>query len=592
MNTLTIYRSASPSVVVNIDEKTKFSQKLMTEHRINAEFYTDSVQDIDIGDYVTLNSENFYINRLPGVTKLNNSLYLYNIDFESVWYDLKKKLFISIDGLAEYGRTGNAADFVSDIVTNMNVIGTGWTSGTVASTIEKTIVFTNQSCAAALIKIAEEFSLEFSISTKSISLLASVGADTLYSFEYGKSNGLYKLERQQVSDQNIVTKVYGFGSMTNIPFTYRDRSKRLIFNTTPPSGFGGGNRYLTKNTELYGTIEGQYTNDDIFPNRTGTLTGVNMVFAVDVYDPVQSYVEDTSINFDISTAKIEGASGPPSIVFKSGDLAGQEFEIWKYDPATKRIYFNPQSEEDGYTTPNPLNVPIASNTYTLVNIALPQAYIDSAEAELLAQTAAYLDENCIPMVVYSIELDPKYARENLVSLKAGDRVTIVDAALGVDNLIRISQVEYPLSNIYKIKAVIADHVPYTIQERVIHGTITNTTETRIVDRSADELTRRNAMRMRQMKDLIFDSDGYFDGTRIRPLSIETMYLAVGAKSQNFHLNGVTIQANYEGNPNSLYVSTGQLVHHEIDINGNYVWEIGSAATWTGLDPLKAYYLYC
>ena len=567
----------------------------MTEHRITSEFFSIAVLDIQIGDYITHGSENYYINRLPGVVKLNNSTYQYKIDFESVMYDLAKKLFISIDGLAEYGRTGTAADFVSDIVNNLNDpdFGSGWSAGTVDVTGgEKTLVFSNESCRSALTRVAEAFSLEYSLTGKSISLVKSVGAVTILSFEYGKNNGLYKLERQQVSDQNIITKVYGFGSTTNIPFTYRDRAKRLIFDTTPPTGFGGGNRFLTKNTDLYGTIEGQYTNNDIYPNRTGTLTAVKQdVFSGDKYSALENYVEDSSIDFDIGTSRIEGAAGAPSIVFKSGDLAGQEFEIWKYDNTLKRIYFNPQTDEDGYTTPNPLNLAAISNTYTLVNIALPQSYIDTAEAKLLDETAAYLDENCVPMVVYTVEIDPKWAKTNELVLSAGDRVTVVDSALGVNNLIRIAAIEYPLTNTYKIKATIADFVPYTQEERVIINTISTQKETNYVDRTSDELTRRHTMRMQQLRDLIFDADGYFDGTRIKPLSVETLYLSVGVTSTNFHLNGVKIMPNYLGDPNAIYISAGSLVHHVWKIGEGYEWIIGSSAIYEDLDPETPYYLY-
>ena len=588
MNMLTIYRSASPTVTVDIDEKTIFLQKLMTEHRVASEFYASAVLDIAIGDYIIHNSENFYVNKLPSITKLNNTLYLYNIDFESVWYELKKKLFISTDGLAEYGYTGTATNFVTNIVANMNVTGFpgGWTVGTVASTDEKTIVFSNESCSAALMKVAETFGLEFSITTKSISLQISVGSNTLHSFTYGKNNGLYKLERQQVSDQNIITRVYGYGSTANIPYGYRDRAKRLVFETGSPPV-----RYLEKNTSLYGIIEGQYTNNDIYPNRTGTVTAANMEFEGNIYDNRASYVEDSALTFDINDYLIEGMEA--MIVFKSGDLSGQEFVIWKYDDTLKRIYFNAQSDEDGYTTPNPLNVAAVGNLYTLVNISLPQSYIDTAETALQAATQAFLDENSVPMVVYSVDIDPKYARTNSISLKAGDRVTIVDSALGIDNLIRISSVEYPLSNVYKIKAIIADHVPYTINERVVQKTIANIIETRIVDRTSDELARRNAMRQRQLRDLIFDSDNYFDPERIRPLSVETMYLSVGAKSQNFRLVGVTIQCNYLGDANRLYCSTGELHHFEIPDENGFDWIIGSAYdTGAGyMDSDTAYYLY-
>jgi hypothetical protein len=316
-----------------------------------------------------------------------------------------------------------------------------------------------------------------------------------------------------------------------------------------------------------------------------------MEFDGNDYDLRSSYVEDSTLEFDINDYLIEGMEA--MIVFKSGDLSGQEFVIWKYDDATKRIYFNPQSDEDGYTTPNPLNVATTGDLYTLVNISLPQSYIDTAEAALLAATQDYLDENSVPMVVYSVEIDPKYARTNEISLKAGDRVTVVDTDLGINSLIRIASIEYPLSNVYKIKAVIADYVPYTITERVIQKTTSTLTETRIIDRTSDELARRNAMRQRQLRDLIFDSDGYFDQERIKPLSVETMYLSVGAKSQNFRLVGVTIQCNYLGDANRLYCSTGELHHFELPDASGFDWIIGSAYD-TGasfMDPDTAYYLY-
>jgi hypothetical protein len=499
---------------------------------------------------------------------------------------------MSIDNLAEYGRTGTAADFVNDIVTNMNSIGSGWTAGTVDPETEtKTIVFSNENCWKALMKVAEAFALEWTLTGKSISMVKSVGTETLLSFEYGRNVGLNKLERVQVQDQNIVTKVYGFGSMTNIPDTYRNRAKRLVFEeTSAPSGYGGGIRFLTKNTELYGVIEGQFTDDDIFPNRTGTVEQAVQLFDTNnLYLPGTSYIQDGTIDFNIIDYYINGMT--PLIVFKSGALGGQEFEIWKYDPDNKRIYFNPQSDEDGWTTPQPGFVAAPGDTYTLVNIALPQAYIDTAEAALLAATEKYLDENSVPMVAYIIDLDPKYAKTNTIVVAVGDKVTVIDSALGVNSLIRISELSYPLINPYKKKAVIADFVPYTTQERIIHAAISSTIETRIVDRSADELTRRNAMRQRQLLGLIFDADGYFDGSRIKPLTVETMALAVGAKSQNFHLNGVTIKANYLGNPNSFYVSPGELVHHEIDISGQYVWEIQAAYEVDNLTPTTAYYLY-
>lgn len=602
MNTLIIYRAAAVYATVDIDEKTVFKRKLMGEHRISTSFIWPSVLGITIGDYVIYDTENYYVNRIPGIKKINNTAYEYTIDFEAVGYDLCKKMFMSTDKLTEFGQSGTATDFITMIVTNMNVNYSGWTVGTVDTTEIKTIVFSNQYCDAVLMKVAETFKLEFRISGKAITMVKAVGSNTAYSFTYGKTLGLYNLTRQQVGDMNIVTKVYGFGSMQNIPFTYRDRAKRLVFSTdrgytSPPVGYGGGDRFLTKNTELYGIMEGQYTNDDIFPNRTGTVTDFHVEIVGGIYNAALSYIEDSALDFDINNYRLEGATW--MVVFKTGYLAGKEYPIARFDYSTKRIYLNPYSEEDGYTTPNSgvTGQPAISDTYTIVNISLPKEYIDSAEESLLAATQAWLDENSIPKVVYTIEIDPKYAKLNSIHLAAGDRVTIVDSALGVNSLIRISAIEYPMTDLYSIKAVIADSVPYTLTERIIHGTQTNITETRIVDRSADELTRRWATRQNQLFNYLFDPDGYLDPVHIKPLTIETMALSVGVKSMNFHLNGVRIKPNWNEttqtpDANAIWVSAGQLVHNLIEIEGlGYTWVIQDAEQYAILEPGTAYYLY-
>jgi hypothetical protein len=431
MATLSIYRSSVVNVTVEIDDKTTYTHKLMGDHNIVSSFVSTTVLDIAIGDYITWGGENFYINRLPQIKKINEHTYQYDITFESVLYNLSKKLLISIDGLAEYYLVGTAADFIESIVANMSELEDGWTVGTVDDTDELNISFVNESCRAALQKVAEAFKLEYEITTKSISLTKSAGSNTSLSFEYGKNNGLYNLERQQINDQNIVTKVYGFGGIKNIPYGYRDRAKRLIFEE----------RFLTKNVNLYGTIEGQYTNEDIYPKRTGTLSAVRMEYIAGVFDPISSYIEDSSIDFDMNDYLISGSVA--TMVFKSGDLSGTEFEIWKFDNTNHRFYINPFSDEDGYKTPNSLNEPVVGDTYTLVNISMPQSYIDDAEGELETATQTFLDENSVPMVVYSVEIDPKHARTNGISIKAGDRVTVTDSPMSIDDLIRVAEVSYP-----------------------------------------------------------------------------------------------------------------------------------------------------
>lgn len=598
--TLTIYRPPSTAVVtVNIDEKTVYSKRLMGEWHITAEFYTTSVLAIQIGDFITYDSENYYINRLPDITKLNNSTFQYKIDFEHSLYNLKKKLFISSDGLADFSYNGTAEDFITNIVASINEIDSGWTVGTVDTTTEQTLQFANESCHAALIRVAEAFNLEWTIVSKAISLIASVGTVRALTFEYGRGKGLYKLTRQQVHDQNIITKVYGFGGTKNISDSYRDRAKRLVFAATgylpyPASAYP----YMTKNTDLYGTIEGQFTDDNIFPQRTSTLTAVDINFAGTspyAFNERNSYVEDSAMDFDVNDYLIEGQVA--TIVFKSGDLSGVECEIWKYDDTNKRFYIRPYADTDGYILPrynggSPIQ-PQVGDSYTLVNIAMPQTYIDTAETALQAATLAYLNENSVPMVVYGCDFDQKYAKSQALELDAGDKVTVVDSDLGVNSQIRVAGVEFPLVNAYKIKATIADFVPYTLQERIIKTSVSTRKETIFVDRRNAELARRNTMRQNQIRDLLFDTDGYFDPVNLKPLSIETTYLSVGTKSRDFWLSNVTIKANYEGDANAFYVTAGSLIHLQIEISGlGYTWVIGTPLDQDSLTPATAYYLYC
>ena len=67
-------------------------------------------------------------------------------------------------------------------------------------------------------------------------------------------------------------------------------------------------------------------------------------------------------------------------------------------------------------------------------------------------------------------------------------------------------------------------------------------------------------------------------------------LSVGAKSTQFTLQNITFQPNYGGNPNSLYVSSGTLVHYAIDPDALKLWGL-SSATFTNLTSATAYYIY-
>lgn len=113
----------------------------------------------------------------------------------------------------------------------MNEISSGWSIGIVEDAGEKYIDFINENCRTALTKIASAFNFEFEVNNKVINFKNAVGNLTAYSFKYGKNNGLYSIERRAFESQNVFTRVYGYGSTRNIPYTYRERAKRLVFES-------------------------------------------------------------------------------------------------------------------------------------------------------------------------------------------------------------------------------------------------------------------------------------------------------------------------------------------------------------------------
>lgn len=454
MANLNIYRGVSIISTVEIDEQTVLVKKLMSADRITLRVTVNSVLPLELGDHITYGTDNYYLNQAPLIEKINEQTYKYTCNFEGILYDLFNKLLISSDGLNDFSYTGNAEDILTLIVTNLNQIYSGWAVGTVDASTEKTFEFLNDNCRTALTKVAEAFNFEFELVGKTINLKEAVGTVRDLTFKYGEGLGLYSITRKTVEDKNLITRLYAFGSTKNLPYTYRNRAKRLVFEE----------RYLEKNVSVYGIKEGHYTDEEIYPNRTAPLTAVSEVTTGE-----NSYVEDSSIDFNINDYLAEGLTA--KIVFKSGELSGYEFEIWKFDWATKRIYFNPIQESDGYVIPNDNRLPQVGDTYTLVDINMPEIYIINAEANLKAAAQKYLDANCVPKLLYVVKIDPKYTKAESITLNAGDLVTIEDTFLGIDRAIRISQLSFPICNPYKMDAIIADFIPYTLQEQVTKATI-------------------------------------------------------------------------------------------------------------------------
>lgn len=550
--------------------------ELMGANEIRADIELPGVLACPVGAYIIYGGNRYTVNTVPSVVKGSKYAYKYTIVFESDLYRLYDK------GLKHLGNKtfqdyGSPADYAQLIVDNINEIDSGWTVGACDSANEQYINFDSHTCRTALDTIAEAFKFEWDVTGKVIKFVKQVGNTTSLVFKYGKGNGLYSLGYQYQNDKNIVTRAFGYGSSRNLPEGYRGGAKQLMFDGL----------YVDGNVDIYRIKEGNFTDETICPKVEGAVT------AVSTYDPTSSVftITDSGLAFDIWANR---SSQTPVISFLTGELQGQEFDILDYDHTTKIIKIKVFVDSTNQTLPRVGVGAAIGDTYTLFDMFMPPEAVTAAELELKTKTIEWKDENKVPRVLYNLELDPLYARDNGIMLKPGDKVTVQDTDLGIDTMIRVTSVSYPvnfpdvITPSTKITAQIANFIPYTQTVRVIAATIDNAKGIKIVDRTNAERARLGALNLKTLQGRIFNPDGtLFDG----PDSLVAGMAAFGYDSQNFNLNNVTVSPNNGANPNSMSISAGDLIHRIYKIDGlGYDWVLTSHS-FTGLDPAKFYYVY-
>lgn len=549
-------------------------REVMGKDVVNMDFSLSSYVEFLLGDKVEVYTKSYVLNKRPQIEKVSSAQYNYTLQFEAEGYDLNKEIFFLLDDSdnpisSDFPLTLDASGFVDAIVANMNRNGTGWTKGTVDSTDVRTLSFAQDNCRAALSKVAQEYGIEFWIDGKEINVTKQ-GQLTTLEFQYGKGKGLYSITKSVSEDKDVFSRLYVYGGTRNIPASY---GKRLHL----PSG-----NYIEDAATVakYGIIETVQIYDDIYPHRTGTISSVTDEFTF----------TDASMDFDVNNQLISGVTA--KVVFKSGDLAGQEFVINNYDNGTKTFKINTNDDDKNNVVPNSNFKPAVGDKYTIVDISMPQTYIDAAETELQTAGQDYYDKNANGRELYTVDCDPLYFKnKGLGSLNLGDFVTIKDTPMSVNRSIRIISIERDLQTEYKYNLTLADTA--TVASIVREYFERQKTQIIIQQNNLNDVARarRNWRNTADLEDMVFDPEGDYYTDKIKPGSIETLYLAVGAKAQNFSLNGVVIKPNFQADENRMDITAGQLVHYTLKIDGvGSVWQM-AAHSFTGLTSGTAYYLF-
>lgn len=393
-----------------------------------------------------------------------------------------------------------------------------------------------------------------------------------------------------MNNSGVITRLYVYGGTENLGSNY-GHTRLCLPGTTRLTSFIEDENAIA----LYGIKEGE-KDYDIKPQRVGTVTALGA--------DVITFADNTMFDLNAKAADgkstkylIDGTSA--KIKFESGGLAGYEFDLHSYDHATKTFVINKFQDENGMVFPSDTSAAFqiaVGDKYSISDIQLPDEFIEAAEKDLEEEGRKYLPTVSQPQVSYKLELTEGFfikmwGKEiETEVLHVGDFIKVEDEQIGVNKAVRITQIERDLLKPHSYDITLSDTVTKTTTVRVWNE-LQEIDEIIKINKLADPAkARRRWKATQELLNMVFDPEGDYYSEKIKPLSIETQMLSVGAKSTQFTLQNIIFQPNYGGDANTLYVSNGTLVHYAIDPEGLKYWAL-EGATFSGLTPAAAFYLY-
>lgn len=384
-------------------------------HDNNVSFNVESKDslDIKIGDYIIEDGSHYTIYD-PIDVEESNGVFSYPLVFRSPDYKLKFSI-VKDEGATTFPYHGGIKEFVDLVILSLNEDQQEYTAGDIDEGNIIDLEFDNSSCFQALDDICEAANMEWNLIGTSINVKYRIGKDVDVVFEYGKEKGGYSVRLDKVQNTSIVTRLIGKGGTINLPKDYvsPDTPKRLNL----------GNEILEKNIDKYGKITGVYTNDNIYP-RLINKTVLEVTIPEDI-EKATSWKLKLDLPFDLSQQYADDKT--PLIKFQTGDLTGNEFEIvdnsWNNTDKTLQIIVQ-EDESDGYKLPNETRQPRVGDVFVLLNIYMPQSYVDEATDELRTATQEELNKKSEPQYAPTVKVSKRFLTKKGYSLDIGDSITV------------------------------------------------------------------------------------------------------------------------------------------------------------------------
>lgn len=548
-----------------------YSRRLMGEHTLIFSVRSKRLIDVSVGDYLNYKGEVMTVNQEPQYTQSGGNVFDYVVTFQGPRHTLER-FKLKDEGAFVFDYLGDLNDYMFMFLECLNSVDSGWSVGELEAVEPFALEFNKIDCLSALNDIAEASKCEWQIINKEITVKKSVGTARALTLRYGKDNGLYSLSRQPLVNSSIITRAYAVGGTQNLPQGYSKKQLTLDGYVDDPVS-----------VDLYGVREGIFEDQEIYPKRTGSVTGVEQI-----NDRTFS-ISDSSLDFDLNSVKIDDNW---AIVYKSGSLNGQQFKILSYNNSTKTIRYEANQDANGKLTPDSEFSRMAEvgDLYTLIGIRMPETYFTAALSELEAKRLEYLNSNKVPRVVYELDTDILWLKRQNTELHEGDIVHVVDEKIGLDDNIRVTAVSYPamfpvLEQGMKFTAEIGNEVTYTRIQKIEKDVKETKEVVTQVSKTSIENDRRNIQALNEFKGLVFDPDGNLENALIQ--AIAGLF---GTDSMYYDLDGISLTVNAGNDANSISLTAGKLIHKRYKIDGlGYMWDL-PVFNADGLIPTKPYYL--
>lgn len=555
---MTIYDKTGDVLLdIPVDDASYRYRAIRQGDRVYLYFSLTEHVEIPVYSYVDFQGQRYTLWRPENLKKNGTRNIEYSLELGGDWFLMtttKYKHLSAVPFRLKFSLTGKPRFFLQLLVDNMNLYDPGWTIGNCIEAAEKTISFSHEFCLDVLNRFADEWNTEFEIIGRTVNFgKVEHFKDDPLPLSYGRGNGFKTgVGRQNQGDKPPVSILYVQGGERNIdPTTYG--STTLLLPKARETEYEG-RRYKTDSEGMYITradrelpnhYEDSYDASHIYPSRVGTISEVIVVDAENnLYD-----IKDDSIADDLDYSVCRIAGEKATVIFQSGVLTGEEFDIEQTDDALtgyvhseRRFCLVPQ-EKDGGVIPCENRKPAVGDTYAVFNISLPAAYVSDDETqsgaswEMFREGVRVLYEKEDEAFTFSGELDGIWSKQCWTEIGGklcpGGYIDFSDTQFQPEGiLIRITGIKDYINRPYSPEIELSNTPVAGYVSTEIDKISSNEVATGEAIRDALHYTRRryrDTIEAQEMLEAAFDD--YSKG--IDPIWVRTLSLLVGDESLQF-----------------------------------------------------------